>query len=121
MAEFSQLPGVLNFTLVPGDQVRLTCDFDVNLTGYTITNSIYAKSTVASSGGVGGVNAIGSTVTSFDANVVSAPDGTVFLDLPEEKSSLLSPGVGYRWYLRWSDSAGITRTVLSGDVTAVSP
>lgn len=118
---FTQLPGELNFTFVQGDQVRLTCDFNVNVTGYTITNAIYAKSILGTGGGSGSVTVAGSTVTSFVAAVADAADGTILLDLPPDRSSLLSPAIAHRWYLRWTDTNGFTRTILSGDVKAVSP
>lgn len=122
MAEFTQLPGELNIKFVQGDQVKVNCDFDVNITGYTVTNSIYVKSVYAAGGGGSGyVTTVGATVTTFDQNVTSAANGQILLDLPENKSSLLTPGVGYRWYLRWVDSSSVTRTVLSGDLTVVNP
>jgi hypothetical protein len=120
MVDFSQLPGELNFTMVGGDQLQVPCDFDVNITGYTITNAIFVKSVLAAGGG-GAVTTVGSTVTSFDVSVTNAATGTILLDLPENKSSLLLPDVAYRWYLRWVDTSGLTRTVLSGNVTAVIP
>ena len=122
MAEFTQLPGDLNLTFVQGDQVKVNCDFDVNVTGYTITNSIYVTSVYAAGGGGSGfVTTIGSTVTNFDQTVTSAANGQILLDLPENKSALLTPGVGYRWYLRWMDSSSVTRTVLAGTLTVVNP
>lgn len=122
MAEFTQLPGELNLTFVQGDQVKVNCDFDVNITGYTITNSVYVTSVYASGdGGSGYVTTIGATVTTFDQTVTSAANGQILLDLPENKSALLTPGVGYRWYLRWMDTGSVTRTVLSGTLTAVNP
>lgn len=122
MAEFTQLPGNLNLKFVQGDQLRVNCDFDLDITGYTVTNSIYVTSVYAAGGGGSGyVTTIGSTVTSFDQTVTNAGSGQVLLDLPENKSALLSPGIGYRWYLRWIDLSGVTRTVLSGDITSVNP
>lgn len=122
MAEFTQLPGELNLTFVQGDQVKVNCDFDVNITGYTVTNSVYVTSVYASSGGGNGyVTTIGATVTTFDQTVTSAANGQILLDLPENKSALLTPGVGYRWYLRWMDQSSVTRTVLSGNLTVVNP
>jgi hypothetical protein len=122
MAEFTQLPGELNLTFVQGDQVKVNCDFDVNITGYTITNSVYVTSVYASGGGGSGyVTTIGATVTTFDQTVTSAANGQILLDLSENKSALLTPGVGYRWYLRWMDQSSVTRTVLSGTLTAVNP
>jgi hypothetical protein len=122
MAEFTQLPGELNLTFVQGDQVKVNCDFDVNVTGYTITNSIYVTSVYASDGGGSGfVTTIGATVTTFDQTITNAASGQILLDLPENKSALLTPGVGYRWYLRWVDTSSVTRTILSGDLTVVNP
>lgn len=122
MAEFSQLPGELNLTFVQSDQVQVICDFDVNITGYTVTNAVYTTAVYASSGGgSGAVSTIGATVTSFDQTVTNAANGVILLDLPENKSALLTPGSGYRWYLRWVDTGGITRTVLSGTLTTVNP
>lgn len=122
MAEFTQLPGTLNLTFVQGDELRVNCDFDVNITGYTVTNSVYVTSVFAAGGGGSGfVTTVGATVTSFDQNVTSAASGQMLLTLPENKSMLLSPGIGYRWYLRWVDTGGVTRTVLSGNITATNP
>ena len=122
MAEFTQLPGDLSLTFVQGDELQLNCDFDLNVTGYTITNSIYITSVYAAGGGGSGfVTTIGATVTNFDQTVTSAANGQMLLALPENKSALLSPGVGYRWYLRWMDAASVTRTVLAGELTVVNP
>lgn len=122
MAEFTQLPGDLSLRFVQGDELRLNCDFDVNITGYTVTNSIYITSVFAAGGGGSGfVTTIGATVTNFDQTVTSAGNGQMVLALPENKSALLSPGVGYRWYLRWIDASQVTRTVLAGELTVVNP
>lgn len=122
MAEFTQLPGDLSLKFVAGDQVKVNCDFDLNITGYTITNSIYVTSVYASDGGGSGfVTTIGATVTTFDQTITNAASGQILLDLPENKSALLSPGVGYRWYLRWVDQSSVTRTILSGNLTVVNP
>lgn len=122
MAEFTQLPGTLDLTFVAGDELRVNCDFDLDVTGYTVTNSVYVSSVYATGGGGSGfVNIIGETVTTFDQSVTNAANGQMLLTLPENKSSLLSPGIGYRWYLRWVDLSGVTRTVLSGSITTVAP
>lgn len=122
MAEFTQLPGDLSIRFVQGDELKVNCDFDINITGYTVTNSIYVTNVYAAGGGGSGyVTTVGATVTTFDQTITSASAGQILLDLPENKSALLSPGIGYRWYLRWVDTGGVTRTVLSGDITAVNP
>ena len=122
MAEFTQLPGDLSLKFVQGDEVQINCDFDINITGYTVTNAVYVTNVYAAGGGGSGyVTTVGQTVTSFGQTVTSAANGQITLALPEDRSSLLSPGVAYRWYLRWVDTGGVTRTVLSGDVTPVNP
>jgi hypothetical protein len=122
MATLENLPGTLDLKFVPGDEIRVDCDFDVNITGYTITNSVYVASNYASVGGGGGyITAIGATVTTFDQTVVDAAAGQIRLTLPEVKSALLTPTTAYRWYLRWVDTGSVTRTVMSGAVTVVNP
>lgn len=122
MAELTQLPGELNLRLVQGDELNVDCDFDVNVTGYTITNSVYVTNVYASGGGGSGfVTTVGATVTTFGQTVTNAAAGQIRLGLPEDKSALLSPAIGYRWYLRWVDTSGVTRTVLSGTITTVNP
>jgi hypothetical protein len=122
VAQFEQLPGTLDLTFVQGDEVQINCDFDVNITGYTVTNAVYVSSVYAAGGGgSGSVTTVGATVTNFNQTITSASAGQMTLALPEDRSALLSPGIGYRWYLRWVDTSGVTRTVLSGDVTTVVP
>jgi hypothetical protein len=41
--------------------------------------------------------------------------------LSETQTNLLSPSSTYRWYLRWVAPGQITRTIISGSVTAVAP
>lgn len=122
MSEFSQLPGALDLKFVAGDEIQVACDFDLNITGYTITNAIYVTRSYAAAGGGGAfITTPGETVTTFDQTVTNAGLGQMLLVLPEAKSSLLTTDVGYRWYLRWSDPSGVTRTVLAGTVTVVAP
>lgn len=122
MAELTQLPGELNLRLVQGDELNVDCDFDVNITGYTITNSVYVTNVYAAGGGGSGfVTTVGATVTTFGQTVTNAATGQIKLGLTEDKSALLSPAIGYRWYLRWVDTSGVTRTVLSGTITTVNP
>lgn len=121
MAEFSQLPGDLSITFVPGDELQVNCDFDIDITGYTVTNLVYVSQSNAVGGGAGFVTTVGATVTTFDQSVTNAASGQILLTLPENKSALMTPPVGYRWYLRWVDPAGVTRTVLSGNLIAKAP
>lgn len=121
--KFTQLPGTLDIEFVVGDEVGgPSIDFDRDLTGYTFEAPIYVTQIFATGvGGTGSSEGVGETVTNWAINVVSAADGTLALGLTEAQTSLLSPGTLYRWYLRWVDPSGYTRTVLSGTVTARSP
>lgn len=122
MATFTQLPGTLDVTLVQGDEIAIALDFDRDLSGYTLSVPIYITAVFASGGGGSGfVETVGATVTNF---AVSAPDleaGQLLIGLSENQTSQLSPGVGYRWYMRWIDPGAVTRTVLSGTLTVVNP
>lgn len=126
MATFSQLPGTLDITFVGGggngDEVALALDFDQDLSNYTITAPIYVTSVYASAGGGQGlVTTVGATATNFVVQPTNLPQGQVTISLSETQTGALSPGVAYRWYMRWVSPALVTRTVLSGTLTVVNP
>lgn len=126
MATFEQLPGTLDITFVggggSGDEVSLALDFDQSLAGYTITAPIYVTSVYAAAGGGQGlVTTVGATATSFTVQATDLSQGQVTIALSETQTGNLSPGIGYRWYMRWVSPSLVTRTVLSGTVTVVNP
>lgn len=127
MATYSQLPGTLDITFVGGggggDEVAIAIDFgNRDLTGYTITAPIYVTAVYASSGGGQGlVTTVGATATSFVVQPTDLSQGQVTIALSETQTGNLSPGIAYRWYMRWVSPALVTRTVLSGTVTVTNP
>lgn len=121
MATFSQLPGELSIQLVPGDEVNIALNLQRSVAGYSFTSFIYQSSVAGSGGGVSSFSGIGQTVTAPTIGVVDASTGSMILGLSEAQTALLSPSEGYRWYLRWVAPGVITRTIISGSVTAVAP
>jgi hypothetical protein len=94
----------------------------INLTGYTFEAKVYLPVFSNPDGSLGeGAYTVGATAATFTAAVVSMSGGTVNVGLTETQTLALSPAVGYRWYFRWTDTAGVTLTVLSGTFTARAP
>ena len=121
MATFSQLPGELSIQLVPGDELNIALNLQRSVAGYTFTSFIYQSNITGSGGGVSSFSSIGQTVTSPTIGITNATSGSMILGLSETQTALLSPGEDYRWYLRWVAPGEITRTIISGSVTAVAP
>lgn len=110
MAVFEQLPAVLDLAVVAGDEFTFTAGFNVDLTGYTVTGSVFNPAT-------------GSSVATPTLTVTPGTTSTVTLTLTETQTQAVyaassptngSPTVRMRWFLRWVTPAGYTRTVLSG-------
>lgn len=119
---FTQLPGGLDITFVQGDEVAIALDFDRDLTGYTITAPIYVTAVFASGGGGSSfVETVGAIATNFAISNTNLAQGQILIGLSENQTNLLSPGIAYRWYMRWVDTGLVTRTVLSGTVTVANP
>lgn len=122
MATFVQLPGSLDITFVQGDEIAIALDFDRDLTGYSIETSIYVTAVFAAGGGgTGFVTGVGETATTFAISENDLSEGQITLGLSEAQTSLLSPTIGYRWFMRWVDTGQVTRTVLSGTLTVANP
>lgn len=122
MAVFTQLPGTLDITFVQGDEVAIALDFDRDLTGYTITAPVYVTAVFASGGGGSSfVETVGSVAANFAISNVNLALGQITIGLSEVSTAGLSPGIAYRWYMRWVDPSMFTRTVLSGTVTVANP
>ena len=122
MPTFSQLPGDLTVQFVIGDEVNFTLDFDVNVTGYTFTAGVYVVSAQGFQGGGGGVvTGIGQTAATPTITVSDAAAGTITWGLGETQTAALSGGIRYRHFVRWVTPAGITRTVVSGELLAKAP
>lgn len=119
---FTQLPGTLDVEIVVGDEVAMSVDFDRDITGYTLEAPIYGTEVFARGvGGTGASVSVGEQVGVWTISIADAASGTVALGLSEEQTQGLDAGVNYRWYMRWVDTNGYTRTVLSGYLDARSP
>jgi hypothetical protein len=122
MPVVSQLPGDLTVELVVADEMSFTLDLDVDVTGYTFTAGVYVVSTNGFFGGGGGtVNAVGATAITPTITVANAAAGTLTWGVSEAQTVTLSPAIKYRHFVRWVTPAGVTRTVVSGDLIAKAP
>jgi len=124
---FSQIPAEMPITFVVGDELNIALAITVgttpvNLTGYTFESRVYVPSFANPDGALGsGGYTIGATATTPTITAVSLSAGTLNLGLTEAQTSSLNPAVGYRWYFRWTDTAGRTLTALAGTFTARIP
>ena len=104
-----------------GDEVNVAVSLARDVTGYSWESYVYQSDTTTTGGGVGSLSGIGATVTQPTIGVSNASTGAMVIGLNETQTNLLSPGTTYRWYLRWISPTAITRTIISGSVTAVAP
>jgi hypothetical protein len=122
MPTFEQLPGDLTVTFVVADEVNFTLDLDVDVTGYTFTAGVYVVSTNGFFGGGGGtINAVGATAITPTITISNAANGVLTWGVSETQTASLSPAIQYRHFIRWVTPAGVTRTVVSGDLIARAP
>jgi hypothetical protein len=128
--EFSQIPADMSIEFVVGDELNVALAFTtggssptaINLTGYTFESRVYVPTFGNPDGAVGsGGYTVGATAVNFTVLPVSRTGGTVNIGLTETQTAALNPAVGYRWYFRWTDTSGVTLTVLAGTFTARIP
>jgi len=124
---FVQTPAELSIEFVVGDELNIGLAFTssstpINLTGYTLEAKVFTPVFSNPDGSFGqGAYTIGATAATFTTAAVSLSGGTVNIGLTEAQTAALSPAIGYRWFFRWTDTAGVTLTVLSGPFTARAP
>ena len=119
---FVQLPGQLEITFVQGDEVAIALDFDRDLSGFTMTAPVYVTAVYAAGGaGSSFVETVGQIAVNFSISNTNLSQGQILIGLSETQTNSLSPGIAYRWYMRWVDPGLVTRTVLSGTVTVTNP
>ncbi len=121
MPDFVLLPGELNLRFVRGDELTVPVNIQRNVSGYSWESYVYQSDLVTTGGGVESLSGIGATVTQPSITVTDAAAGSMTVALSETQTNLLSPSSTYRWYLRWVAPGQITRTIISGSVTAVAP
>jgi len=100
MSTYSQLPGQLNLALRAGDELGTTIDFDIPLSGYTVSSQIVSLVT-------------GTAVASITATVSDAAAGVVSIAMSETATAAITPGT-YRWRLTWDAPGDVRRTALQG-------
>lgn len=116
--EFSQVP--INFPLrfVRGDEISFSRVFTgVDLTGYTVTAAVYAGLGAAATS----TSVATPSVAVTTATVAGVTSSTVSVSMTETQTTAISPAGTIRWYLRWVSPGGVTKTALSGNVTAQNP
>ena len=128
---FVQTPADMSIEFVVGDELNVGLAFTqpsgsssvaINLTGYTLEAKVYTPTFSNADGTFGsGAYTIGTTAATFTVSAVSLSGGTVNIGLTETQTVALSPAVGYRWFFRWTDTSGVTLTVLAGTFTARAP
>ena len=115
---YSQLPGDLTLQLVRGDEVSFSAVFaSVDLTGYTVTAGVYSGFGPTATDTL----VVTPTVTVTTATANNVTSSTVQVSMTETQTAAISPTGTSRWYLRWVSPGGVTRTVLSGVVSAQNP
>jgi hypothetical protein len=125
--EFVQTPAEMSIECVAGDELNVGLAFTssstpINLTGYTFEAKVYLPVFSNPDGSLGeGAYTVGATAATATVSAVSLSGGTLNVGLTETQTVALSPAVGYRWYFRWTDTSGVTLTVLSGPFTARAP
>jgi hypothetical protein len=113
VADYALVPQNLNLSLIRGDEFWFTVDADISLVGYTFSSSIY-KVTNITNGVVTGTQ----EVAQFTITPIDLATGQINLSLQENQTAALSTADKLRWYLRWVGPGVVTRTVLSGSLTA---
>lgn len=117
-ATYSQLPGDLGLQIVRADEVTFSAVFaGVDLTGYTVTAAVYSGFGATATD----TPVATPSVTVTTATVAGVTSSTVQVSMTETQTAAISPTGSNRWYLRWVSPGGVTRTVLSGVVTAQNP
>lgn len=99
---YTQLPGALNLAFRRGDQFGTQVDFDVSLSGSTVSASII--STVS-----------GASVVSFTTTLDDAAAGKVGISLTESQTLGLAVGT-YNWIMVVNQPGDVQRTFLTGVV-----
>lgn len=121
MADFTLLPGELNLRAVRGDEWNIAINLQRDVSNYAWESYIYQSDTITAGGGAGSLSGVGTTITQPTIGISNASTGAMVIGLSEVQTKLLSPTQTYRWYLRWVAPGEITRTIISGSVTAVAP
>ena len=106
---------------VRGDEWNIAINLQRNISNYAWESYIYQSDTNTAGGGAGSLSGVGTTITQPTIGIPDPTTGSLVIGLTETQTKLLSPTQTYRWYLRWIAPGEVTRTIISGSVTAVAP
>jgi hypothetical protein len=115
------LPGQLDIIAVRGDEWNIAISLQRDVSNFAWESYIYRSEVTTEGGGAGSLAGVGTTVTQPTIGIPNPSTGSMVIGLSENQTILLSPTQTYRWYLRWIAPGQITRTIISGSVTAVAP
>jgi hypothetical protein len=102
MSTYTVLPGTMNLSFKRSADFAALVDFDVNLTGYTVSASLVSLVSSA-------------VVQAFTASISDAAAGQVSVSLTDTQTAALAAGT-YGWQLDWVAPGSVQRTALSGTV-----
>lgn len=105
MADLRQTPGVLNITIVAGDEMELDLSFNLDLSGYGFEGTV--------------INAVTKAETALTITPVDLSTGKIKLSMDSTASRTIPIGK-HRWALKWTSNAQLTRTVLAGTFEAIA-
>lgn len=106
MADFTQTPAELNVTVSSGDDLLLSLEFSIDLTGYTFLSNIVVFG--------------GTSVEEINVTEIDLVSGRI--DLSVGKATIESIGAGtHSWYLTWSTPlpTSTSRKVIAGKFKVV--
>lgn len=100
-------PGTLHLDIYQGDDFSVDLDFDIDLTGYTLTSQIRHEPSDSS------------PAETLTVTMTDAANGLVELSLTAaETADLIAQR--YWWDLQWTEPSGDIRTVLRGRATVTA-
>jgi len=97
MPTYDQRPGRLGLAFRSGDRVSTQIDFDVSLSGYTVTSSLVSLVT-------------GNAVQAITTSLTDAANGIVSVSLTKDQTAALAAGT-YGFVLQWTAPGDAVRTV----------
>ncbi|MBU6222278.1 MAG: hypothetical protein KGR24_05940 [Planctomycetes bacterium] len=116
-----QIPADLPIELVQGDELSFALQFnDDREDDYTWQSGVYNASLVNPTN-------VFSPALEIDVETDTPEEGdpvtttTVIVSFTETQTQLLTPRQNWRWFIRWVAPGGVTRTIISGQISSRAP
>ena len=100
----SQLPGEFDIKMVIGNDLSLAIQWNLDITGYTFEAYIEPKNQAED--------------IPIDLEITSASSGKMNMII-SASSTVNLPASTNEWYMNWTSSSGLKRTILAGNLTLV--